>query len=312
MTVREIHRKVRTQFQSVAAQTLDNFLPEEIDHYVNRAVRQYVNQLRPSLRRQRNTPREDEAQDKLRTLIDTETFTDTDADFSGLPSLDRGQSVDLSEIQDYEYFIAARLSASEYRLNCRLTTLPEFYEHAPTEENTPVFREPVIAEVGDNLWIMRPSNHAASPETLFLTYLRHPQKISSVMQVKIDVSAGSGSTDPAIQIGPENYTVAFDKNRLDSVDTFVTNKGPQIRQETGLTVEGEGGTIVITGYNSRFKTDQIVTDMPGDESLTLNKTETTSQQSLDLPEDTHQNIVDQTVALLKRDLPQAQSNQQAE
>jgi hypothetical protein len=315
MTVREMHRKVRTQFDNVAAQTLDSFLPEEIDHYINRAVRQYVNQLRPPLRRERNTPKANEAQDKLRTLIDTETFTDADADFGNLPSVDNGQTVDVSTLSGYEYFIAARLSSSEYTLNCRLTTTTEFYEHAPTEENTPIFRKPVITESGDNLWILRPSNYPASPETLLLTYLKHPQKISSKVQVKIEVTAidGANSNNPKLNIGTHSYEVVGDTGKVTTIDNFISNNEGNIYQNTGFRVKNESPHIVLESYDNPLTPLDVTVNNPSTSATAnLSKAMTTSTTPLDLPEDTHQSIVDQTVMLIKRDLPQAQSQQQTE
>jgi hypothetical protein len=82
----------------VAAQTLDNFLAEELDYYINRAIRQFVNKNRPIIREERSNAQAEEAHDNLRTLIGVHHFDQID--ISSLTDVERGHKMDLSLVPD--------------------------------------------------------------------------------------------------------------------------------------------------------------------------------------------------------------------
>jgi len=307
MTVRELHRGVRTQFQSVAAQTLDNFLAEELDYYINRAIRQFVNKNRPIIREERSNAQAEEAHDNLRTLIGVHHFDQID--ISSLTDVERGHKMDLSLVPDYEYFIAGRLMGDGYTANCRKMTTDAFLEHAQTTYNKPHFRRPPVTEKDGYLWVIRAADMMQDPEGFMLTYLKTFQPVSSEMAVEIEVGSGTGSNDSDILIDGTAYTLVWDSTAAKSVQKFIDEKGQKVYNETGLVVGSSSpDSILLSGYNSHLSASSIGVDVPTDPSATLNKTVDQQPQTLDLPEETHQRIIDMTVMLLKRDLPQASSD----
>jgi len=311
MTVRKLHRGVRTQFQSVAAQTLDNFLAEELDYYINRAIRKFVNKNRPIIREERSNAQAEEAHDNLRTLIGVHHFDQID--ITSLTDVGRGHKMDLSLIPDYEYFIAGRLIGDDYTANCRKMTTDSFLEHAQTTYNKPHFRRPPVTEKDGYLWIVQAADMEQDPEGFMLTYLKTFQPVSSELSVEIEVGSGTGTNDPDILIQNIPYTVAWDTTAAQTVDGFIDGKGQKVYNETGLVVgKSSPDTILLSGYNSHLSKSDIGVDVPTDPSATLNKTVGREPQTLDLPEETHQRIIDMTVMLLKRDLPQASSDKNKE
>lgn len=311
MTVRKLHRGVRTQFQSVAAQTLDNFLAEELDYYINRAIRNFVNKNRPIIREERSNAQAEEAHDNLRTLIGVHHFDQID--ISSLTGVERGHRMDLSLVPDYEYFIAGRLMGDDYKANCRKMTTDAFLEHAQTTYNKPHFRRPPITEKDGYLWVIRAADMMQDPEAFMLTYLKTFQPVSSEMTVEIEVGSGTGSNDSDILIDGTAYTLVWDSTAEKSVQKFIDEKGQKVYNETGLVVGSSSpDTVLLSGYNSHLSASDIGVDVPTDPSATLNKTVGKQPQTLDLPEETHQRIIDMTVMLLKRDLPQASSDKNQE
>jgi len=311
MTVSEIHKGVRTQFQSVSSQTLDNFLPEEIDYYVNRAVRRIVNSQRTHIRHDREgDERAEEAQDNLRTLV--ETHIATSSDISTLNSIGRGYTVDLSSgASDYEYFLHGHIIGSDYQANCRFTTYPKFHEHVPTTENDAIFREPPAIEKEGEIWFIL-SKEMGQPQEFTMAYLRPPKRMDSSFEYTIEVLSDTGSNDPSIEIDGNSYTVVWDTDVPTTVQKFVDEKGPQVRQDTGLVTSEGIGEIVFTGYNSHLSGNEINEVNPSDPIATLTTGSSTPTQNIDLPEHTHQMVIDQTVQLLRSDLPQASNRQSSE
>jgi len=307
MTVEELHRGVRTQFQSVAAQTLDNFLAEELDHYINRAARSFILKNRPVIREERSNAQAEEAHDNLRTLIGVHQFGQSE--INSLSGVGRGHTMDLSLASGYEYFIAGRLIGDSYTANCRKMTTDAFFEHTQTTYNSPHFRRPPVTEKSGELWVIRAADMTGDPTKFILTYLRTFRPISSEMTVEIDVGNASGTSDPSIVIDGNSYAVVWDTSAEKTAEKFVADKGQAAYNETGIVAESSSGRVLLSGYNSPLSPSDIKTDVPTDPSATLSKAVTKETQTLDLPEETHQRIIDGTVRLLKRDLPQASSNQ---
>lgn len=302
MTIAEMHRGVRTQFEQVASHTLDNFLPQEMDYYLNRSTRTYVDKQRALLLSPREQVQSREANENLRTLISNDTVADTD--ISSISNYGPGANkVDVSALSDpYSYFLKGRLKTDndEY-LTLRKVSLEEWHEHAPTKHNVPIFRRPVLYEQGSELWILLPNETGAITD-LMLTYLTDPAVLNSEVQVTATVADSGGSGTGSISISGTAYDVVWDTDLSTTLQNFIDNNASTIWQTHQVRVErGQAGELVFTSA-AFFITPSSFTSSDGQASISLNTTN--DRVDSDLPLHVHQDLVDLTVNLLRRDLPQ--------
>jgi len=301
MTIAEMHRGVRTQFEQVAAQTLDNFLPGELDYYINRAIESYVDRQRALLLSPKEQVKSREANENLRTLIETESLTS----LANLPDFGDGTvSLSLSVLgSTYAYFLKGRVKDDENQFyNARKVSLEEWHEHAPTKHNVPIFREPVIFERGDEIWLAMP-NDAGDPSELILTYLRPPVDVSSELQITLTVQENSSATsDGKLHISGQEYPAPWNTNLSTTLDDFVESHANGIWTNHEVRLEREGTNKLLLTTSAFYVTASSLATTDGRVEFTISNSD--GRVDSDLPETTHQDLVNHTVQILRSDLPQ--------
>lgn len=288
MNIEEIHNQIRVQFEALAAQTLDNFLPQEIDLYINKAVREYIEQNRPVLLQDEQPNRRAEAVEKmLRTLIYSHIYDDTD--FSDMSTPYGGYSVPLGDTDpNYEYFVTGRLETDKNVYNAETVSVKAFYEHLQTRHNLPLFRRPKVVGRGNELLVSVPDPDEA-PVGLEMTYLGGFKRVDIEMVLEYDFS-GSGST---VIIEGVEYPAT-------SPSDFLTTHKQDVRSRHDVMSEELSTDVLrLTTYNSGVKEE----DFGGDVSVST----TTSRTEIPLPVVSHQDLINLTVRLMRRDLPQVES-----
>lgn len=308
MTLPELHTQVRTQFEAVAAQTLDNFLPQEIDLYINRAIREFIGKMRPMLLQPRESGQSREALENLRDIVYTHSYAT--GDFTDIAEMKIGYSLPLSNLSPtYEYFISGRLNTDQDTYTAETTTIRDFYEHLETKHNVPLFRRPKVVERGDNLLIALPDPDE-SPNTLELTYLGEFSRVDIKLVAEYQVSDNNESNTASIVIEGVYYDISKqvdgngDFDAQATVDNFISTHSSDIKARHSISTVDAGDTIKFVTANEKIVESDFELDANSAE-VSLIKT-FTSRPDIPLPTTTHQEIANLTVGLMKRDLPQAQ------
>jgi len=306
MTLPEIHTQIRVQFEAVAAQTLDNFLPQEIDLYLNRAIREFIDQFRPLLLQPQESGQSREASENLRTLLNKGTYEGPD--FSSETSLEGGWFVPINDLTPtYEYFVTGRLSTDQDVYNVETTTPRDLYRHLETRHNIPHFRDAKLVERGSDFLLALPDPDE-TPESLEITYLGEFDRVDIKLVIEYTVSNGSGNNTASIDIEGVSYDIPWNGDPGSTIDSFISSHKSDISSRHSIVVEDIGNTIRLTTFNQNITEPSFKFSSSG---TSLSKDVTTSRPEIPLPTTTHQELVNLTVNLMKQDLPQAQSNRQA-
>jgi len=305
MTLPEIHTQIRVKFEAIAARTLDNFLPQEIDLYLNEAIREFIGQHRPLIIQMQETPQTREGLENLRTLL--ESYSYSSADFTDEAALNGGWSVPIADLDpDYEYFISGRLSTDQDVYNVETTTIRDFYEHLETRHNIPHFRRAKIVERGNDFLLALPDPDE-TPESLQVTYLGEFVSVDIKLVVEYTVSDGSGQNTASIDIEGVSYDIPWNTDAQTTVDDFISNHKSDIRSRHDVVAEDYGDKIRFTTFNADVLESEFgITANSADVALTQDTL--TSRPEIPLPTTTHQELVDLTANLMKQDLPQAQAD----
>jgi len=107
MTIEELHASVLLKVDRDNDFLRENFVPGEIDDFINDAVDEFIDEQRSLIRSYRYSERGMEAQENLQTIITRESTT-TINPTSVLGK--EGWEVDLSEFSDFDYFIGGTAS----------------------------------------------------------------------------------------------------------------------------------------------------------------------------------------------------------
>lgn len=304
MTLSEIHNQIRIQFEALAAQTLDNFLPQEIDLYINKAIREYIEKNRPVLLQDEEPSRSAEAVEKvLRTLLFSHLYSE--GDFSSMSVANGGFKLPLSDpAPEYEYFITGRLETDKDIYNAETVSVKNFYEHLETRHNLPLFRRPKVVGRGNELLVSIPDPDE-SPTGLEMTYLGKFSRVDIELNIEYEFSSSGNTGDSEIIIEGVSYPISFDTDASTTVDSFLSTHKADIRARHDVIAQDLGSSVGMKTFNSDISESDFDYDASG--SVSFIQSTVTSRPDLPLPPVSHQDIVNLTVRLMRRDLPQAQN-----
>jgi hypothetical protein len=186
MTIEELHASVLLKIDRDNDFLRENFVPGEIDDFINDAVDEFIDEQRSLIRSYRYSEQGMEAQENLQTIITRES-TSTVNPTSVLGK--DGWEVDLSEFSDFDYFIGGTAS---------LNGDVEILRHVSSSYLTDFVRGktlnffqrgiPVSVESSKIIGFI-PRDRTSVPTEINVNYLTYPP------DVKLDTQDGSSNVE---------------------------------------------------------------------------------------------------------------------
>lgn len=170
MNIEEMHIAVNMGVDVIASHINNDFQPQEIDYYLNKAIHKYIKEQYSIIKTQPSSIESQYATENLRTLINSELIESVDE--SNHPN---SYSVELPS--DYEYFIQA-YAYNDEELGpkiCKFINYSEFEEVLTTQSNEPYLRSLPVTLESNNLIIV--SEEDKPIESVMITYLESPEKV---------------------------------------------------------------------------------------------------------------------------------------
>lgn len=173
MTTQEFHIGVNLGVQKIASNVNDDFLPQEIDYYLNESVKDYIKQQYSLIKNEDRNLESQVINENLRTLITT-TEIDNISVVNYLP-----HSVEGDLPTNYLYYIFARTKFNDTWKNNRKLEPKGIKQYLETEHNSPIFREfPLMLENDKIIIIGDALNELDGTTEIRFTYIKTPSKFS--------------------------------------------------------------------------------------------------------------------------------------
>lgn len=175
MTIEEMHASILLEIDRVGSYSTSNLIPGEIDDYINKSQRQFINQYRRLLREYTKIPQGAEAHENLRTLTETDII---DNGINVTNELENGFVVDLTNLsQDYDYYISGKsyFSTPNHYKAHKLVNKSYINKYSESIDNQhPIYEEtPVV--IDDNRMVgLYGVRDGEVPDRLIIDYLREP------------------------------------------------------------------------------------------------------------------------------------------
>lgn len=196
MNIEEMHLGVNLKLQEIASFAYDDFLPKEIDYYLNDAITKFVESRKDAARDESvssNPVSSEKAWESLRPLIEEVTFSSNntpgfeETEFDEALRIDGFSGSSQKDISDFEYYLSSRTTLSDgssgegERVNNRYVNSETFMQKTSQNDDKPIFSEFPLMIAGDYIYIS-PSYELADlfgPDitNLWLLYLSTPQKV---------------------------------------------------------------------------------------------------------------------------------------
>ena len=172
MNILEFHIGVNLRTQKIGSNVNDNFLPEEIDYFLNEAVKDYIKAQYSSIKNEDRNLESQFTNENLRPIIKTENLSNIGSSY--LPN-----SIEGGLPNDYLYYIFARTTINGSLYNNRKLEPKGIKDYIETEFNSPIFRELPLLIEGNKVTVI--GNVIDPPDTnstISFTYIKKPDKIS--------------------------------------------------------------------------------------------------------------------------------------
>lgn len=188
-----MHVAVDIGLQRIASEVYDDFMPQEIDIYLNRATTKFTQARRDLVYIGGQSPQALQAADDLRTITKILSinlaFLEEEVFEGLLPA-------------DYEFYLDARtLLAAGWKKNVKVTPL-EFSEYATSVSDRPLFDALPVLPIGTKLRVIRDSADGAVTK-INLVYLRVQ------LLVKLDTEGG-GAGSRNSELPPHTHQTIVD------------------------------------------------------------------------------------------------------
>jgi len=186
MNIEEMHGAVLLEVDQNNDFLRGNFIPKEIDDYINSAIRDFVNENRRYLRDYLELSNESkEAIENLRTLETQETISS----ITVTTDLPNGFNFDLSELPSYDYYVSGRVffPTGGYWKDTKVVNRSYLDTYSKTKYNYSVFNSiPVI--IDDNQLIgLYGADDDEIPSRTVITYIKQPKEVSLQNGVSSDL-----------------------------------------------------------------------------------------------------------------------------
>jgi len=183
MDISHIHGSIILSIDEVGSYSTDQLLPEEIDDYINKAVRDYINEQRQYLRT--DQPQAEEVYNKLYTLETSEIVT-----FDG--NNDDVYFVNIDNIPNFDYYISSKVffgqGASQEKKYGVLKHKSYFDKYSSTKYNTSLFRHTPVYLNDEFLHILQGVDDS-EPISIDITYLETPTEVSLENDITVPLPA---------------------------------------------------------------------------------------------------------------------------
>ena len=184
MDIQQMHLAVDLGLQRVASFAFDDFLPQEIDIYLNDAIKKYVEVQRDLIITRSGMEEASKGIENVAPLVNRASAV------SVLGMVDKEFKVDIGDLDPKPAFwLGVQVKFPDGFRNAMRVTPEEYNKYQTTKFGRPVFRDiPMIAS-GKYLYGVVSSEEDALPELIIYTYLTMPD------DVKLDLEDGDGDVD---------------------------------------------------------------------------------------------------------------------
>lgn len=173
MNTSQLHIGVNLGLQKIASNINDEFLPQEIDYFLNEAVKDYIKMQFSSMKSQDRNIESQFVNENIRTLLSTVNIANIEL-VTYLPNSIKGNLP-----ADYLYFIFSRIFSNSKWKNCRKLEPKAIKDFVETEFNSPLFREYPLMIENDKVIIIGSSLDVLSVnDQVSFTYVKKPNVIS--------------------------------------------------------------------------------------------------------------------------------------
>jgi hypothetical protein len=183
MTVQEMHMAVNIKLQQVASFSFDDFLPEEIDYYINLAISRWIRAKQQSVILEPDTVPASVSED-LYTLIKSVNFvlnnpTVGQGSMVNSTKYDNAVRLDLKTIPDGDYYLYfySRSQTNNGWKNNNLVLTSMFNMYTETSTNKPYFRRLPVIFQDNSIYILR-SIEDNTINNVLLTYIKKPATVT--------------------------------------------------------------------------------------------------------------------------------------
>lgn len=173
MTTQELHIGVNLELQKVASNIRDDFLPEEIDYFLNDAVNQYIKQQYSQIKLREENIQSQFVHENLYTLIKQASLTNPQ-----VGNFTNSVSFDLPN--DYLFYLHSQTAVDTKTFNNKDLEPASVAQHLSTDSNSPIFREFPVLILQDTLTVIGDARTSMTTgnTSVVLTYIKKPAKIS--------------------------------------------------------------------------------------------------------------------------------------
>jgi len=177
MTTAQLHVGVNLGVQKVASNVRDDFLPQEMDYYLNESVNDYIKQQYSAIKAEDRNIEGQYVNENLRTLITTAELSNSSV-VDYLPN-----TVESNLPNDYLYYIFSRTKNDGHWFSNRRLEPKAIKDYVESESNSPQFREFPILIQNDKVLVIGDAVNILSENTeLVLTYVKEPNEIDFVQR----------------------------------------------------------------------------------------------------------------------------------
>lgn len=182
MTIQDAHIAINLAFDKIASRERNDFLPEEIDFYLTKAIRRFV------LEAYIKSPTWDEY---IRPLLVQQTLEGADIDFDGYV-------YKINEPVDIFKLVSSYIFTDTGRRYSKQVSFEEFSFHIPTVDNLPYYRDVVSTFAEGQIWYCTIYEEVIN--TIEVNYIKDHPRVSITSNPKIDPLLPDAAMDMVIDV----------------------------------------------------------------------------------------------------------------
>lgn len=202
MDIQEMHIGVNLGVQKVNSNAFDNFLPEEIDYYLNKAQREYIRRQNIYLKERlkevsiNGKIASSEVLENLGSLITSESLSPPTAVsyFSNAFSFSFPPEFDM-----FQYLYSTATVNTNERRPCKLVSPHELHLYSKLNYNEPIFRHLPIY-ISESKFVVFKDVKITSIDSLDVVYIKTPDTVSLTADPKVNSNLPVHTHDEIVDI----------------------------------------------------------------------------------------------------------------